>query len=223
MSRSFAAALIQAGFKKGDCIATVLPNVPEYASAMFGIWEAGLVCSPVNPSYTTGRWHVMWEIHAILHKLHIARAGRGRLVCGSNYKFLSGSYLHAIKYFINILDEIQRQLKACNAKAAITTPNFLASIQACQSSGECPDLKSIILLGAPHPGCHTFSEMIKVDPRHVEFPPNSQFNTQEDTSLLPFSSGTTGLPKGNHMIRLQTNTMYQCTYIHVNLLRNIMF
>jgi len=54
MSRSFGAALIQAGLRKGDCVATVLQNVPEYASVVFGTWEASLVCSPVNPNYTPG-------------------------------------------------------------------------------------------------------------------------------------------------------------------------
>ncbi len=52
MSRSFGASLLQAGFERGDVISIVLPNVPEYASIMFGIWEANLVASPVNPSST---------------------------------------------------------------------------------------------------------------------------------------------------------------------------
>jgi len=96
-----------------------------------------------------------------------------------------------------LLDEILRQLKACRAKVAVTTPQFLSSIQAAQNSGQCPDLKSIVVIGKAQVGCHTFSEMVKVDPSHVRFPSKSEINTLEDISLLPYSSGTTGLPKGN--------------------------
>lgn len=53
-SRSFGAALLQSGFKKGDVIGIVLQNVPEYCPVLFGIWEAGLCACPVNPQYTPG-------------------------------------------------------------------------------------------------------------------------------------------------------------------------
>lgn len=40
-AEGFGAALIQSGFKRGEVVAIVLPNVPEYPSIMFGIWNAG--------------------------------------------------------------------------------------------------------------------------------------------------------------------------------------
>lgn len=43
------------GFKKGDVIAIVLANVPEYAIALLGSMEAGLVVTTVNPIYTARR------------------------------------------------------------------------------------------------------------------------------------------------------------------------
>ncbi|CAG7728719.1 unnamed protein product [Allacma fusca] len=52
-SRAFASALIKQGFQKGDVIAVVLPNIPEYSSIVFGIWEAGLTASLMNPLYTS--------------------------------------------------------------------------------------------------------------------------------------------------------------------------
>lgn len=35
-AKGFAAALIQSGLKRGEVVAIVLPNCPEYASVMFG-------------------------------------------------------------------------------------------------------------------------------------------------------------------------------------------
>ena len=63
LSRSFAAALIHAGFKRGDVVAVVLPNIPEYAIVIFGVWDAGLIASPVNPAYTAGNF----KNHILLH------------------------------------------------------------------------------------------------------------------------------------------------------------
>lgn len=44
----------------GARVAIALPNVPEFASALFGVLRAGLVAVPVNPGYT-GR-----ELHHVL-------------------------------------------------------------------------------------------------------------------------------------------------------------
>jgi len=41
MSRGFAAALMQSGFMRQEIVGVILPNIPEYASILFGIWDAG--------------------------------------------------------------------------------------------------------------------------------------------------------------------------------------
>ncbi len=51
-SQSFAAALKQHGLKKNDCVAVLLPNIPEYAAVILGILEGGIIASPFNPTYT---------------------------------------------------------------------------------------------------------------------------------------------------------------------------
>lgn len=51
-SRAFGAALLQSGLKPGDVVAIMLPNVPEYAIALLGAIEVGLIVSPVNPTST---------------------------------------------------------------------------------------------------------------------------------------------------------------------------
>jgi long-chain acyl-CoA synthetase len=52
LTRSFAAWLQDAGFKKGDRIAIMLPNTLQYPIAMFGALRAGLTVVNTNPLYT---------------------------------------------------------------------------------------------------------------------------------------------------------------------------
>jgi long-chain acyl-CoA synthetase len=52
LTRAFAAWLQQAGFRKGDRIAIMLPNTLQYPVAMFGALRAGLVVVNTNPLYT---------------------------------------------------------------------------------------------------------------------------------------------------------------------------
>jgi long-chain acyl-CoA synthetase len=51
-SRAFAAWLQAQGFAKGDRIAVMMPNVPQYPVAVAAILRAGLVVVNVNPLYT---------------------------------------------------------------------------------------------------------------------------------------------------------------------------
>jgi len=51
-SRAFAAYLQAQGLKRGDRVAVMLPNVPQYPVVVAGILRAGLVVVNVNPLYT---------------------------------------------------------------------------------------------------------------------------------------------------------------------------
>jgi long-chain acyl-CoA synthetase len=51
-SRAFAAYLQGLGLAKGDRVAIMMPNVPQYPVAVAGILRAGLVVVNVNPLYT---------------------------------------------------------------------------------------------------------------------------------------------------------------------------
>ncbi len=52
LAAAFAAWLQAQGFNKGDRIALMLPNVPQYPVAMLGALRAGLVVVNTNPLYT---------------------------------------------------------------------------------------------------------------------------------------------------------------------------
>jgi acyl-CoA synthetase (AMP-forming)/AMP-acid ligase II len=47
----FAAGLTVSGFGKGDVLGIVLPNLPEYAVAVYGVSRAGGVSTTINPLY----------------------------------------------------------------------------------------------------------------------------------------------------------------------------
>jgi long-chain acyl-CoA synthetase len=51
-SDAFATALAGLGVRRGDHVALVLPNCPQFLIAELGIWKAGGVVYPLNPLYT---------------------------------------------------------------------------------------------------------------------------------------------------------------------------
>ena len=51
-SDAFAAALAAAGVARGDRIALLLPNCPQFLVAEFGIWKAGAIVVALNPTYS---------------------------------------------------------------------------------------------------------------------------------------------------------------------------
>src|SRR4051794_33640321 len=54
---SVAGGLVATGFAKGDVLAIMAPNVPEYAVAFHGTAMAGGVVTTINPAYTAGEVH----------------------------------------------------------------------------------------------------------------------------------------------------------------------
>jgi acyl-CoA synthetase (AMP-forming)/AMP-acid ligase II len=55
--RRLAGGLVAHGFKKGDVLALMAPNMPEYAVVFHGVVFAGGVITTVNPTYTHGEVH----------------------------------------------------------------------------------------------------------------------------------------------------------------------
>ena len=53
----FAAGLQRLGVRKGDRVALVLPNCPQFVYAFFGALKAGAVVVPTNPLYTVRELH----------------------------------------------------------------------------------------------------------------------------------------------------------------------
>src|SRR6266849_2355539 len=51
-SDSFGAALVELGVAKGDRVALILPNCPQFVITLLGAWKAGAVVAPLNPLYS---------------------------------------------------------------------------------------------------------------------------------------------------------------------------
>lgn len=51
-SDRFASGLIRSGVVRGDRVAIALPNCPQFMIAELGIWKAGAIACPLNPTYT---------------------------------------------------------------------------------------------------------------------------------------------------------------------------
>jgi len=66
-----------------------------------------------------------------------------------------------------------------------------------ETQKKAPTMKEIILISdETHDGCHSFFEMIKVDNKGTNYLKGSDIDAETQVALLPYSSGTTGLPKG---------------------------
>ena len=51
-SDAFGAALVEMGVRKGDRVALLLPNCPQFLVAEFGAWKAGGIVVALNPTYS---------------------------------------------------------------------------------------------------------------------------------------------------------------------------
>ena len=52
LSDAFAAALTELGVRRGDRVALLLPNCPQFFIAQFAAWKIGAIVAPLNPIYT---------------------------------------------------------------------------------------------------------------------------------------------------------------------------
>ena len=137
-ARRVACGLAALGMSKGEVFALMLPNVPEFAIAFFGVLAAGGVVTTINPLYTA--------------------------------------------------DEVAHQLRDSGAKYLLTVPQCLE--QAAKARTHAPLREVFTVKEAPGATC--FHELLASsgEPRTL------QFDVDNDLTVIPYSSGTTGKPKG---------------------------
>src|SRR4051812_35820453 len=136
--RRTAVGLSRRGFGKGDVLAIVSPNLPEYAFAFHGTALTGGTVTTANPLATA--------------------------------------------------DELAKQLNDSGAVFLVTVPAILdrALAAAAQSA-----VREVFVFGEAD-GATPFSALLAEDGPL----PEVAINPREDVVVLPYSSGTTGLPKG---------------------------
>ncbi len=117
------------------------------------------------------------------------------------------------------LEEIARQLENSGARYIITIGLFLQNIkQACEIYG---NIDKIIVLGMEDKpdDCVGFIEMVLYEDGSL-YDEKRDFNVHEDIAVLPYSSGTTGPPKGVSLTHYNmVANMCQMSHPNVTLLR----
>lgn len=165
----FAAALHDLGVKKGDKIALLLLNSPQFIIAYFGALKAGATLTAISPVYVSS------EI-----KYQIEDSGARMIVCldilYDNVE-KSGVKLDAV-----ILTGIGEYLPGMK--------KFLGSsvLRAVYQKMAAPPVELF-----EREGVYRFQDLIKKYPPN---PPEIEFNVREDIVTLPYTGGTTGSPKG---------------------------
>ncbi len=61
LTENFAGNLLNMGFKKGERIALMLPNIPQFVIAYFGILRAGGIVVAMNPNYKLNEFQFLFQ------------------------------------------------------------------------------------------------------------------------------------------------------------------
>jgi long-chain acyl-CoA synthetase len=166
MSKKFAAYLHSRGLEPGDRIAIMMPNLLQYPIALFGAFQAGLVVVNTNPLYTP---------HEMKHQF-------------------TDSGAKAIVIAENFAANLEKILPDTNIKIVITTSigEMLGFAKKRVVNFVVRNLKRMV----PKyniPNTVPFLEAIKQGARFSIKPFESH---PDDTILLQYTGGTTGVSKG---------------------------
>jgi acyl-CoA synthetase (AMP-forming)/AMP-acid ligase II len=132
--RRMAGALAAKGFGKGDTLALLSPNVPEYGVAFLATTMTGGTVTTINPVYNT--------------------------------------------------EEIEYQLKDARARFLVTVPQALDQAR---KAADDTGVEEIFVIGED-----SFADLLKAEPLAEQ----AEVDPADDLAALPYSSGTTGYPKG---------------------------
>ena len=85
--------------------------------------------------------------------------------------------------------ELTKQLKDSQPRVMVTAAPFLDKAK---EAAAAAGVEEIFMFGDAAPGVRSFNDLLDAPPE----PPAVSINPAEDVVVLPYSSGTTGLPKG---------------------------
>ncbi len=180
-----AKALIHQGIQKGDKVSILFSNRPEWSISEYAVDKIGAIVVPINTRYKTN------ELEYILHH-------------SDSTTLITMDQFLGIDY-IAMLKEICPGLPQCE-------PGRLRS-------EKLPFLKNVICLSDhPHPGMFGFDNFLKMGGELKNDETLSELQKQingEDVAHIPYTSGTTGFPKG------VMTTHYQYLWFNSSFAKNI--
>jgi long-chain acyl-CoA synthetase len=177
-----ATALADLGLKKGDTVALYLLNCPQYVIAYFAVLRLGAIVTPISPVYT-----------GIEVKHQIQDSDAKMAICQNIlYDNLVKSGVQPEKIILTSIEEYLPAMKKWFGKKTED-----------HSGKAAPSVES--LKGA---GIYSFQELLKKYPPN---PPRVTIDPRQDLAALPYTGGTTGLPKAamithRNMVAVQKQT-----------------
>ena len=185
LTNRFAAALADLGVTKGDTVAMYLLNCPQYVIAYFGALKAGAKVTPISPVYTSKE---------VKHQIEDSQAKT--IICEDIlYDNIEKTGAELDNVILTSIADYLPRLKKLFGKSTLAKA---------YSGMEVPSPEHI-----KQAGLHQFQDLIKKYPPQ---PPQIKINPKEDIATLPYTGGTTGLPKAAilthyNMVALQTQTL----------------
>jgi long-chain acyl-CoA synthetase len=164
-----AAALHDLGIKKGDRVALLLLNSPEFYVAFYGILRLGAIVTPLSPVYVSSE---------IKHQLE--DSGADNLICQDIlYEVVEKT---GLKFKNVILTNIRESLPALKK---------LLGKKILRAADQKRSVSSFVFSEGNH-----FFKLQELIEKYPPNPPKVEINPMEDIITLPYTGGTTGAPKG---------------------------
>jgi long-chain acyl-CoA synthetase len=160
----FASALAALGVRKGDRVALVLPNLPQFVIAFYGTLKLGAIVVNTNPTYTAPE---------LEHQLGDAGAETAVLF----------SPLYARLREIQSRTRVKRII-VTDIADYVTGPSRVLVQRTLRQHGQMVDVPDL-------DGVYRFRALLNAHPT----PPPQVDVGPDDTALLQYTGGTTGVPK----------------------------